>query len=217
MKRIIFIDIAKAICIVLVVIGHYVPDGSPSWYVALHDMIYTFHMPLFMFASGYVYIATRRDGPYGTFLLKKVRRLMVPYLTTSVVVITIKLLTQGGMSVDNPVTPFSYLKMFYQPEAVYFLWFIWALWWMFVLVPLFGTPRSRLCLFAACLLLHYMPMELPREFCINRFKEMAVFFMLGVVAFERLRGFVNGFSLGRSVVAVVLFIAAQGVNLSSGG
>lgn len=218
MKRIVFIDVAKALCIILVVVGHYFPDNSPGWYVALHDVIYTFHMPLFMFASGYVYIATGKDVPYGTFLLKKVRRLMVPYLTVSVIVITIKLLAQGGMSVDSPVTPLSYLKMFYLPEAGYFLWFIWALWWMFVLVPLFRTPRSRLCLFAACLLLHYVPAGLPQEFCLAQFKNMLVFFMLGVVAFEcgRLHTFVDGFSPVKSVVAIMLFVVVQSVKLSAG-
>lgn len=54
MNRIIALDIAKAICIILVVMGHYVPDNSPAWYVLVHDVIYTFHMPLFMFVSGYV-------------------------------------------------------------------------------------------------------------------------------------------------------------------
>lgn len=103
-------------------------------------------MPLFMFASGYVYIATKKDDPYGKFLLKKVKRLMVPYFATSAIVISIKLATQGGMSVDNPVTVLSFVKMFYQPEAGYFLWFIWALWWMFVLVPLFKTKHSRILL-----------------------------------------------------------------------
>ena len=49
MNRIIALDIAKAICIILVVMGHYVPDNSPAWYVLVHDVIYTFHMPLFMF------------------------------------------------------------------------------------------------------------------------------------------------------------------------
>ena len=90
MNRIIALDIAKAICIILVVMGHYVPDNSPAWYVLVHDVIYTFHMPLFMFVSGYVYIATKKRSTYGDFLLKKVRRLMVPYLTTSVMVIVIK-------------------------------------------------------------------------------------------------------------------------------
>lgn len=71
MNRIIALDIAKAICIILVVMGHYVPDNSPAWYVLVHDVIYTFHMPLFMFVSGYVYIATKKRSTYGDFLLKK--------------------------------------------------------------------------------------------------------------------------------------------------
>ena len=41
------INIAKAIGITLMVIGH---AGCPSW---LHDFIYVFHMPLFFFLSGY--------------------------------------------------------------------------------------------------------------------------------------------------------------------
>ncbi len=56
MKRAVFIDIAKAIAIILVVIGHYNPDSSPLWYKELVKIIYTFHMPLFLFASGYIYI-----------------------------------------------------------------------------------------------------------------------------------------------------------------
>ena len=163
MQRIVFVDIAKAICIMLVVVGHYVPDGSPGWYVAVHDVIYTFHMPLFMFASDYVYMATRKDAPYGGFLLKKARRLMVPYLATSAIVITVKMLSQGGLSVDNPVTPLSYLRMLYRPEAGAFLWFIWALWWMFVVVPLLRTKAARLAFFIAALALHYIPLPPARR------------------------------------------------------
>ena len=46
-NRIVSLDIAKAICIILVVVGHYIPDSSPEWYKLIHDVIYTFHMPLF--------------------------------------------------------------------------------------------------------------------------------------------------------------------------
>ena len=115
MNRILFVDVAKAICIILVVIGHCFPDNSPKWYVTLHDIIYTFHMPLFMFASGYVYIATQKPIAYTVFLLRKIKRLLVPYFITSFIVITIKILTQESLNVDNPVTIFSYLWMFCRP------------------------------------------------------------------------------------------------------
>lgn len=181
MQRLISFDIAKAICIILVVIGHYVPDYSPLWYVGVHDVIYTFHMPLFMFASGFIYMATKKDIPYRDFLLKKVKRLMVPYLSVSAIVITIKLLTEGHAYVENPVTWMSYVKMLYLPEAGYFLWFIWALWWMFVISPLFKTKQMRLGLFVLAIVLHYMPSFLPEVFCLRQFQGMFVYFMLGVI------------------------------------
>lgn len=186
MQRLIFLDIAKAICIILVVIGHYHPENSPEWYTMVREFIYSFHMPLFMFASGYIYIATKREHEtYKGFIVKKVKRLMVPYLVTSILVISLKLITQGDAYVANPVTLSSYAKMFYLPEAGAFLWFIWALWWMFVVVPLFKTPKSRLALFVISIVLAYLPLHLTNLFCLNQFKGMFVYFMLGVIAFER--------------------------------
>ena len=180
MQRLISFDIAKAICIILVVIGHYVPDYSPEWYVGVHDVIYTFHMPLFMFASGFIYMATKKNVSYRDFLWKKVKRLMIPYLSVSTIVITIKLLTESHAYVENPVSAMSYLRMFYFPEAGHFLWFIWALWWMFVIVPLFKTKQARLVLLVLAIILHYSPSILPEEFCLRQFQNMAMFFMLGV-------------------------------------
>ena len=110
---------------------------------------------------------------------------MVPYWATSILVISLKLTTQGDAYVANPVTLSSYIKMFYLPEAGAFLWFIWALWWMFVVVPLFKTPKNRLALFVISIALSYLPLHLPNLFCMNQFKDMFVYFMLGVVAFER--------------------------------
>lgn len=182
-ERLVSFDIAKAICIILVVIGHYSPDESPEWYVWIHDVIYIFHMPLFMFASGYIYNATRKaEIGYGAFLLKKIKRLMIPYLVTSVIIISIKLLTQSNAYVENPVTWGSYIAIFYSPSAGYFLWFVWALWWIFVVVPSFKTRASRMGLLVAALLLALFPVELTRVFCLQEFKQMLVYFMLGVVS-----------------------------------
>lgn len=181
-SRLLHFDLAKAICILLVAIGHYVPDGAPQWYVGLHDWIYFFHMPLFMFASGYIYHAFRRDEPYGVFVLKKFKRLMVPYFTASVLIITLKLLSQRGMYVENPVTWLSYVRMFYLPEAGFFLWFIWALFLTFCLVPVFRTPSSRLGLFVVAAVWHYWrPLPLTQVFCLVDVARMLMWFMAGVV------------------------------------
>lgn len=54
--EIIWIDIVKAIGIILVVIGHYIePYRSLNYvYNGIYILIYTFHMPLFCFASGFL-------------------------------------------------------------------------------------------------------------------------------------------------------------------
>lgn len=180
-KRLIAFDIAKAICIVLVVVGHYIPDSSPLWYVEMRNIIYSFHMPLFMYASGYIYNATKRDEAYGSFLWKKVRRLMIPYLVTSFIIITLKLLAQGNAYLENPVTPMTYLEIFWSPAAGYFLWFIWALWWMFVIAPLFKSKSNRIVLLVIGAFLHFVPFDVPPVFGLVEAKRMLVFFALGMV------------------------------------
>ena len=154
-KRILYIDFIRAIAIILVVIGHYYPDNHPMWYGEMRSVIYGFHMPLFMFASGYVYAATIRKEPYLAFVVRKVKRLMVPYLVVSVIIITIKMLTQGNAYVESPVTAMSYVRVFYLPEAGYFTWFIWALWWIFVIVPFFNDKRKRMILLICAIVLHF--------------------------------------------------------------
>lgn len=180
-QRLIAFDIAKAVCIIFVVVGHYSPEGMPGWYTSLRSVIYAFHMPLFMFASGYIYNATRKDETYGAFLLKKVRRLMVPYLTTSVIVITLKLLALGNAYVENPVTWWSYVEILWSPSAGYFLWFIWALWWMFVIAPLFKSVKGRIGLLTVALFLALLPVELSKMFCLEQFRGMLLYFALGMV------------------------------------
>lgn len=213
-SRIVYIDIAKAICIILVVIGHYSPDGCPEWWMAVHDFIYTFHMPLFMFASGFVYIATKRDGEkYGEFIMKKIKRLMIPYFVVSAIVIAIKLLTEGHAYVENPKTIMSFVKMFYYPEAGYFLWFIWALWWMFVIVPVFKTKQQRLVLFAISILLHYVPFATTEVFCISQFKNMLMFFMLGVVVYDW-KGYLSAFDRVQKVAYLIAFAIAYVISVA---
>lgn len=184
MQRLISIDIAKAICIILVVIGHYHPENAPEWYTYIKLFIYSFHMPVFMFASGYIYIATLKKESYTHFITKKIKRLMIPYIATSFIVISLKLLSQGHAYVQSPVTAMSYLKVFYSPEAGAFLWFIWALWWMFVILPLFKTKKARGWLFVASILIAYIPLSAPEIFCFRQVKSMLIYFMLGVFIYE---------------------------------
>lgn len=77
------IDIAKAIGIIFVVIGHCcaVPNhgGNVIWQMYISDYIYTFHMPLFFFLSGYFFNKLYLDNKFN-FIKKKITGLWVPYI-----------------------------------------------------------------------------------------------------------------------------------------
>ena len=211
MGRNITIDIAKAICIIFVVIGHYLPDDSPQWYQSINDIVYSFHMPLFFFASGYIYISTLKKCSYTSFISKKVKRLVIPYFATSIILISIKLLTEffSGMQVDHPVGINAFIRMFYLPEAGFFLWFIWALWWMFVIVPLFKTKTQRNVLFALTFVCAYIPFPTTEIFCLAELKDMFVYFMLGVFVYENhLVKYITKIS---STAIVLTFIILEGL------
>lgn len=65
------IDVLKAIGIILVVAGH---SGSP-----IRNYIYTFHMPLFFFISGFLRYG-QRDKTAKEFLKAKFKSIIIPYI-----------------------------------------------------------------------------------------------------------------------------------------
>lgn len=65
-----FIDIARALLIILMVIGH---SGSP-----ITNTIYLFHMPAFIFLSGFVF--KESDSNMMNKILKKIKSLYIPYI-----------------------------------------------------------------------------------------------------------------------------------------
>ena len=178
-------DIAKGIGIILVVLGHFFPEGSPHWYAVMRQIIYSFHMPLFLFISGFVYMHTRRNISYGSFLLKKARRIALPYFLVSFLFIAIKLVPQAlSVYVKNPVTLSSFLKVFYYPEAAVSFWYLWVLWWFFMIVPFLRTKGSRMVMLAAAVMAAWIPLDLPDVFALPKVHEMFRYLMLGVVIYD---------------------------------
>jgi len=74
--RIHWIDNAKAICILLVVLGH--AKGLDAF---IYKYIYSFHMPLFFFLSGYLLNKHRLENGFSSFAKYQFQKLIIPYLT----------------------------------------------------------------------------------------------------------------------------------------
>lgn len=81
-QRLDWLDIAKGITILLMVLAH---SSIPSW---LHYYIWVFHMPLFFIASGYCSNWYKND--LATFIKNKSKSLLIPFVVYSIINIIIQ-------------------------------------------------------------------------------------------------------------------------------
>ena len=83
-RRIFSLDALKAFAILLVCWGHCIQffchDGS-YWNNSVWEVIYSAHMPLFFFISGYFVKSSAEKLPFLRFARKKFAELIVPYIS----------------------------------------------------------------------------------------------------------------------------------------
>ena len=80
-QRLNYIDICKALGIILVVLGH-----TYSIPKALYLIIYSFHMPLFFILSGFVYNKEKNQNlGFKRFVLKQAKYYLIPYFVFSII------------------------------------------------------------------------------------------------------------------------------------
>ena len=83
-KRLEWLDMAKGYGIIAVVIAHLGIPYIETW-------IYTFHIPLFFFLSGYVF---KSDLSFKKFIKKRIKGLIIPYLGLGIPIVLFEVLTQ---------------------------------------------------------------------------------------------------------------------------
>lgn len=82
-ERLIWVDSLKGWLILIVVLGHAIQYCLPESHDTNYwwNLIYSFHMPAFMAASGFVnYHPTRNEGGILTLCKRRTLQLLVPYL-----------------------------------------------------------------------------------------------------------------------------------------
>lgn len=115
-NRLIWLDNLKGFLIILVVLGHAVQCINPDFqHDILFRYIYSFHMPLFIFVSGY---ACYRKSIGWDMIKKRFLQLMIPYAAWSLIIC----LTQGH---------YRLWEMFIYPERS--LWFLYALFFITII------------------------------------------------------------------------------------
>lgn len=145
-KKIAYIAIAQLIGCILVILGHSIPLNweIPRAIYKADVFLYTFHMPLFFFVSGYLFYKTKSFERYtfGAYIKKRSFRLMLPYVVLTVVGFIPKLLTSGFFKDKSEFSVMYFVKAFLVPrENVWgHFWFLPAL----LLISLFSFAFAKL-------------------------------------------------------------------------
>ena len=134
-NRIVWVDIAKGIGIILVLIGHISQNKN------LHYFIYSFHMPLFFIISGYLYSEKEQ------YVRKKAKSILLPYLFWSIVSFLYWVLIERNLRTQNlnPIIPATNILIARGGEDNYIfnvaLWFLPCL---FVTEVMFNFLKKRI-------------------------------------------------------------------------
>jgi len=187
------LDRAKGLAILLVVIGHIVARNGPkgnSWYADLQEIIYTFHMPFFMYLSGFVAfrssLLSREATQTFDILKKKAKRLIVPFVLFGVAIILAKHFGSLFLYVDNMQGDLlhSLINIFWdtsRSEAVS-IWYLYVLFvfWLITAPVVLRDKNHIFFLLAIAICIYWV--ALPDRFYLPRGGEFYVFFLLGGVA-----------------------------------
>ena len=93
LRRADFLDVIKGFAVILMIIGHCIQYGSgysnlingAHFSNVLFKFIYSFHMPLFMLVSGYLFFYYVNKYSFVEIIIKKLKQLLIPILSYTVI------------------------------------------------------------------------------------------------------------------------------------
>ena len=187
------LDLAKGLGIFLVVFGHIAArqqSAGNSWYTCAQTAVYTFHMPFFLYLSGYVAFMTgaaRTNFPkWPRLAARRSERLLLPFITFGVILVVGKLIASHFMYVDNNPANLktAFINLVWNTDAspAISIWYMFVVFLATLLTPiLFWLSRGNAYLILAFSLALFL-IGLPHYVFADRFAEYYFFFVLGGVA-----------------------------------
>ena len=164
------IDYARFIAITLVVIGHLIQyniDDFDNNYI--YKIIYSFHMPLFMFISGYVSYHSIINKEFILDIKQKILYLIYPFILWGIIYQYFHL---GAVDLVN---------IFLYPSFGF--WFLWVLFWIYFFVKILLYTYNRniyLFIFFSLLLSYILFFGMIKEFDIGLIRYLSIYFIMGV-------------------------------------
>lgn len=195
-KRFDDVDRAKGLAIFLVVLGHIVAGDLPAgndWFGTVVHVIYLFHMPFFMYLSGFVMFYSFRPPQsttqYLEYVGRKFFRIAPAFVLFGCIILTGKILADTYLHVDN--MPQGWLPGIIDiliipgESAAKGLWFVYVLFELYVIFPvlLLLARNEPLWLIPVGFLVHLLPAT--SYLALDSLLEYVLYFAVGCAVASR--------------------------------
>lgn len=136
-----YLDILKAVTILLVVIGHSIQYGGGMenltggyfLYNPVFIFIYSFHMPLFMLVSGYLFAFSCKNKSWLELLISKSKQILIPLFSWSCVSLAVEII-KICLGISSHRFGIVWMGQTVLSGFIHGPWFLWAIWWSSLLV-----------------------------------------------------------------------------------
>ncbi|MGC2064311.1 MAG: acyltransferase [Thermodesulfovibrionales bacterium] len=210
--------LAKGIGIFLVVWSHFYSWNMPGYWLQLQKVIFKFYMPLFFIISGYLlgikkpHISSTKE--YFDLISEKAIRLLLPFITVSVIYFVLKLITGIFFEISAPLTFTSLIYHIVYPVKSFapHLWFIAALFLVFAVFPLLKLLLRKdplIFLGAGILALCPWPPDTYLAIAFSSLPFLAAGFCFKRVTFDRITLTINALSIACCLVIFIAFYYIQ--------
>lgn len=201
MDRIKHLDVLKFFAIYLVVLGHSIQVVEKDFmHNVLFEFIYSFHMPLFAFLSGYFAFHSLNDSAI-EFVKKRSTQLLLPVLSWSVITLSVSIL------IDRPEHYMGVIK----PHLMYQLWFLKCMWvCSIVTFFFFKYVKNQTCSYILFLLFCMAICMLPEigDFCWINF--LLPIYGAGLAYSKAYNRMINPFGGGKNLYILFLSLIIFG-------
>jgi fucose 4-O-acetylase-like acetyltransferase len=194
-------NILRGIAIFLVILGHAIFKDiilikdikNVKYYVNLYDFIYTFHMPLFFFISGFFakkMFEIENKQIYFSYIKRKTSRLIIPYFAFSLIGLITKLLMyRYANDPINIKTVFINILFFPWENPIKLLWFIYTLYVIFLILPLFNNVNNKMKIIIL-VVFWCLPVKYGEIFNLNGVIRYSLFFILGYEFYKNYQNYI---------------------------
>jgi|GEM_PF-2301012 len=189
-KKIVYIANAQVIGCLLVVFGHSYPFNVyiPALLESIKNFVYCFHMPLFVFVSGFLVVKADSIKKYGSlnFIKNRALKLLIPYAILSIIGIAPKVLMKNYINDKVEITANYLIRIFLVPREN-----IWGHFWFLPMIFVFAvlsvliikvlekSYKTLYFLLVVGIILLFLP-PMTSWFGINDIKNFIFYYILGM-------------------------------------